>query len=263
MCIAALGTLLVAVTLEGGKWLSLGFLRHYPSQLDPEHGGIKSALAGSIWVIGLTALFSVPVGISAAVYLHEYAGRNRFTRFIELNIANLAGVPSIVYGILGLTIFVRMCHFGRSVIAGALTLSLLVLPVVIIASREALAAVPDSLRQAAYALGATPWQTVRSHVLPAALPGILTGIILALSRAIGEAAPLLVLGALTYIRFVPDGLLSPFTALPIQIYNWADQPDQVFQELAAAGILVLLGILLPMNAIAVAIRAWNQRRKAW
>jgi phosphate transport system permease protein len=181
------------------------------------------------------------------------------SRLIQLNISNLAGVPSIVYGILGLAVFVRWANLGRSVLAGALTLSLLVLPVVIIASREAIAAVPNSIRAAAYALGATRWQTVRHHVLPAALPGILTGVILALSRAIGEAAPLITLGALTYVAFVPQSPRDAFTALPIQVYAWCDDPHPEFRRLAAAGIIVLLGVLLPLNGLAVAIRTWRQR----
>lgn len=255
VCLAALAVLLVTVAYEGGHMLSLNFLRNMPSRLMPENAGLKSALFGTLWIISLTALFSIPVGVSAAIFLHEYATKSRLTRLIELNIANLAGVPSIVYGILGLAMFIRVCNLGRSVLAGALTLSLLILPVVIIASREALAAVPDSIRQAAFGLGATRWQVVRAHVLPSAVPGIMTGVILALSRAIGEAAPLIMIGALTFITFVPEGPLDAFTALPIQIYNWCDEPEQIFQELAAAGILVLLGILLPMNAVAVAIRA--------
>ncbi len=263
LAIVVLGVLLVSLMQQGWKWLSWDFLNNFPSRLNPEKAGVKSALFGTLWLIGLTAAVSVPIGVAAAIYLHEYATRNRLTRFIELNIANLAGVPSIVYGILGLAVFIRLLDFGRSVIAGALTLSLLILPVVIIASREALAAVPDSIRQAAFALGATRWQTVRSHVLPAALPGMMTGVILALSRAIGEAAPLIMIGALTFIAFVPDGPMDAFTAMPIQIYNWCDEPDVIFQELAGAGILVLLGLLLPMNAVAVGIRAWHHRRKAW
>ena len=263
LAIVVLGVLLVSVAQQGGQWLSWEFLNRFPSRLNPEKAGVKSPLFGTMWLIGLTAAVSVPIGMSAAIYLHEYAGGSRVTRFIELNIANLAGVPSIVYGILGLAVFIRLFDLGRSVIAGALTLSLLILPVVIIASREALAAVPDSIRQAAFALGATRWQTVRSHVLPAALPGMMTGVILALSRAIGEAAPLIMIGALTFIAFVPEGPMDAFTAMPIQIYNWCDEPDAIFQELAGAGILVLLGMLLPMNTVAVAIRAWHQRRKAW
>jgi len=259
--VVVLTGLLVRVGMEGVPWLSVKFLTHFPSRLTPENSGIKNALYGTIWVIGLTAMFAVPVGIGAAVYLQEYARKTRLTRFIEINIANLAGVPSIVYGILGLAMFIRWMSLGRSVLAGALTLGLLVLPVIIIASREALLAVPRSIREAAFGLGATRWQTVRSHVLPAALPGIMTGLILALSRAIGEAAPLIMIGALSWVASTPDGLRSEFTALPIQIYNWCDEPEEVFQHLAAAGIIVLLGILLPMNAVAVGVRAWQQRRK--
>ena len=258
-----LAGLLTRVAWEGLPFISLDFLRRFPSRLDPESSGVKNALFGTLWVILLTASISIPVGIGAAIYLQEYARKSRLTRFIELNIANLAGVPSIVYGILGLAVFIRWWSLGRSLIAGALTLSLLILPVIIIASREALVAVPQSLREAAYGVGATRWQTVRSHVLPAALPGIMTGVILALSRAIGEAAPLIMIGALAYVASVPDGLMSEFTALPIQIYNWCDEPEPVYRDLAAAGIIVLLGILLPMNAIAVGVRAWQQRKKAW
>lgn len=262
LAVVVLGVLLVSVAVQGGRWLSWGFLNRFPSRLTPENAGVKSALLGTLWLIGLTAAMSVPVGLAAAVYLHEYTGKRWLTRLIELNIANLAGVPSIVYGMLGLAVFVRVFNLGRSIIAAALTLSLLILPVIIIAGREALAAVPDSIRQAAFGLGATRWQTVRSHVLPAALPGMLTGVILALSRAIGEAAPLIMIGALTFIAFVPNGPMDAFTALPIQIYNWCDEPDVIFQELAGAGILVLLGLLLPMNALAVGIRAWHERRRA-
>ena len=261
--LAFLVVLIVRVSWEGLPWLSKTFLTNFPSVLNPPQAGVKSALWGTIWLIGITVVVSVPVGVAAAIYLEEYAPNNRLTRFIHVNISNLAGVPSIVYGILGLAVFVRWLRFDRSVLAGASTLTLLILPVIIIASREALLAVPQSFRHAAYALGATKWQTIRSHVLPAALPGILTGVILAVSRAIGEAAPLLMIGALTYVAFVPEGPLDAFTALPIQIYEWCDRPQTAFHHLAAAGILVLLGILLPMNAVAVALRAWHQRRKAW
>jgi len=261
--LAVLSILIVRVLWEGSAWVTANFLTSFPSVLSPETAGIKSALWGSIWLIGITALVSVPIGVAAAVYLEEYAPHNRLTGFIHLNINNLAGVPSIVYGLLGLAVFVRWCRFDRSVLAGALTLSLLVLPVIIIASREALLAVPKSFRLAAYALGATKWQTVCSHVLPAALPGIMTGIILAVSRAIGEAAPLIMIGALSYVAFVPQGPLDAFTALPVQIYDWSDRPQPEFHHLAAAGIIVLLGILLPMNAVAVVVRAWQQRKKAW
>jgi phosphate transport system permease protein len=196
----------------------------------------------------------------AAIYLEEYASKNRFTAFIEVNIANLAGVPSIVYGILGLAVFVRFMGLERSVLAGAMTMSLLVMPVIIIAAKEAIRAVPSSLRQAAFAVGATRWQVVRHHVLPSAIPGILTGVILALSRAIGETAPLIMIGALTYVAFVPEGPLDEFTALPIQIFNWTARPQETFHELAAGGIIVLLAILLLMNATAVYIRYRGSKR---
>lgn len=257
-----LGVLLAFVFRQGWDVLGWSFLSNFPSQLNPERAGVKSALWGSIWLSLITISVAVPVGVAAALYLEEYAPPGRLTRFIRVNISNLAGVPSIVYGILGLAVFVRWLTFGRSVVAGGLTLSLLVLPVVIIATREALVAVPQSIRQAAYALGATRWQTVRAHVIPAALPGIMTGTILALSRAIGEASPLLILGALTYIAFVPQGPWDAFTALPLQIYAWIDAPQEEFHKLAAAAIIVLLAVLLPMNAVAVGVRAWRQRKKA-
>jgi len=260
--IVALGALLVRVFLEGWPWVTRRFLTSFPSVMFPEKAGVKSALMGTLWLIGLTALVSVPIGVGAAIYLEEYASKNRLTRFIQLNIANLAGVPSIVYGILGLAVFIRGFQLGRSVLAGALTMSLLILPVIIIASREALAAVPNSIRLAAYALGATRWQVVRHHVLPAALPGIMTGIILSLSRAIGEAAPLIMIGALTYVAFVPRGPLDAFTAMPIQIYDWSGRPQQEFHNLAAAGIIVLLGVLLSMNALAIGLRTWHQGNRS-
>lgn len=256
-----LGTLLACVLSMGWSRLSVGFLTNFPSVIFPEKSGIRSALFGTIFLMSLTAVLAVPVGVGCAVYLEEYSRRNRLTKLIELNIANLAGVPSIVYGMLGLAAFVRWCEMGRSIIAGACTMALLILPVIIIATREAIAAVPPSLRAAAFALGATRWQTVRSHVLPAALPGIMTGVILALSRAIGEAAPLILIGGVTYVAFVPQNLRDAFTVLPIQIYNWSDQPQAEFHHLAAAGILVLLAILIPMNGLAVGIRAWHQRKR--
>ena len=248
-----LGVLLFHVTQEGIQWLDLQFLSDFPSRF-PAKAGIHSALIGTLWLISLTALFSVPIGIGAGLYLEEFTKKNRICQFVDLNISNLAGVPSIVYGMLGLVIFVRWFELNQSVLAGSLTMSLLILPVIIISTREALRAVPNTIRQAAFALGATRWQTVYAHVLPAAFPGILTGIILALSRAIGETAPLIMIGALTYVAFVPDGPMDDFTALPIQIFNWASRPQQQFHELAAAGILVLLFVLLLMNSIAVFIR---------
>ena len=254
--------LLAEVLRNGIPWLSRDFLSNYPSRF-PERAGIHAALWGTIWLIGLTALVSIPVGVGAAIYLEEYARRSWINTVIEINISNLAGTPSIVYGILGLAIFVRWLALGRSVLAGALTMSLLILPVTIIASREALRAVPNSIRLAAFALGATKWQTIRSHVLPAALPGILTGIILALSRAIGETAPLIMIGALTFVAFTPAGPMDEFTALPIQIFNWSSRPQREFYGVAAAGILVLLGVLLTMNAAAIWIRHRSQRNMRW
>ena len=248
-----LGVLLFHVTQEGIQWLDLQFLSDFPSRF-PAKAGIHSALIGTLWLISLTALFSVPIGIGAGLYLEEFTKKNRIRQFVDLNISNLAGVPSIVYGMFGLVIFVRWFELNQSVLAGSLTMSLLILPVIIISTREALRAVPNTIRQAAFALGATRWQTIYAHVLPAAFPGILTGIILALSRAIGETAPLIMIGALTYVAFVPDGPMDDFTALPIQIFNWASRPQQQFHELAAAGILVLLIVLLLMNSIAVFIR---------
>ncbi len=260
--VVLLGILLAEVTQNGVPWLSGSFFTNFPSRF-PEQAGIRAALWGTIWLIGLTALFSIPIGVGAAIYLEEYARRGWLNRLIEVNIANLAGTPSIVYGILGLAIFVRWLALGRSVLAGALTMTLLILPITIIASREALRAVPNSIRLAAFALGATKWQMVRAHVLPAALPGILTGVILALSRAIGETAPLIMIGALTFVAFTPAGPLDEFTALPIQIFNWASRPQSEFYNVAAAGILVLLGVLLTMNAAAIWIRHRSQRNMRW
>ncbi|MCB0405616.1 MAG: phosphate ABC transporter permease PstA, partial [Bdellovibrionales bacterium] len=195
--------------------------------------------------------------------LEEYAKKTKFGSFIEINISNLAGVPSIIYGLLGLVVFVRTFAFGRSVVSGALTMSLLILPIIIVSAREALKTVPNTIREAAYALGATKWQAIRAHVLPSALPGILTGVILSLSRAIGETAPLIMVGAVAYVAFIPDGLSSAFTVLPIQIYDWASRPQESFHQLAAAGILVLLCLLLTMNAAAILIRNHYQRKLKW
>ncbi len=259
---AALATLLVTVLIDGGPRLSWQFLTSGSSRR-PEHAGIVHALAGSLWAIGLTGAIALPIGIGAAVYLEEYGGRSRVARVVELNIANLAAVPSIIFGLLGLAVFVRYLAMGRSVLAGAATLSLLVLPIVILSTREAIRAVPISIREASYALGATKWQTVWHQVLPIATPGILTGVILALSRAMGETAPLIAIGALTYIPFAPDGVWSPFTVLPIQIFNWASRPQSGFAANAAAGILVLLGLLMTVNSIAIIFRdRWRRRGRA-
>ena len=248
-----LGILLYQIISDGYRWVDWQFMTSYPSRF-PEKAGILSAFVGTLWLVSLTALLAIPTGVLAAIYLEEYAPKNRWTQFIEVNIANVAGVPSIVFGILGLALFVRFMGLNRSVIAGAMTMSLLILPVIIIAAKEAIRAIPNSLRQAAFALGATRWQVVSAHVLPAAMPGILTGIILALSRAIGETAPLIMIGALTYVAFLPESPMDEFTALPIQIFNWTARPQETFHELAAGGIIVLLGVLLVMNALAVYIR---------
>jgi phosphate transport system permease protein len=255
-----LGVLLVDVASDGLSKLSWHFLSSFPSSF-PARAGIESPIFGTIFVMALVALFSIPIGVGAAIYLEEYADKERwYNRAIEINIQNLAGVPSIVYGILGLAFLVRGIGLGRVVLAGALTLTLLVLPIVIIAAREAIRAVPNSIREAALALGATRWQMVRRQVLPAAVPGIATGSILALSRAIGEAAPLILIGAVVFIPFNPDGLNSAFTVLPIQIFNWISRPQEEFHLLAAAAIIVLLAILLTMNAFAIWLRNRYQQR---
>ncbi len=260
--VVLLALLLWDVFTRGLPWLSWDFLTSFPSRF-PESAGIKSALFGSIWLIFLTAAFAVPIGVGAAIYLEEYAPKNSFTRIVEINISNLAGVPSIVYGILGLALFVRGLFLGRSLVAGALTMALLILPIIIISSQEALRAVPKSIREASYGIGATKWQTIRHQVLPAAAPWILTGNILALSRALGETAPLIMIGALTFVAFVPETPFDPFTALPIQIFSWVGRPQEEFASLAAAGIIVLLALLLTMNATAIILRNKYQKRLKW
>jgi phosphate transport system permease protein len=257
--IAALGVLLADVLRDGIGRLSWDFINSFPSR-KPEEAGIKAALFGTLWLMGLTAAFAIPIGVGAAVYLEEYAPRNWLTSVIQTNISNLAGVPSIVYGILGLALFVRAMELGRTVLAGSLTMTLLVLPIVIVASQEALRAVPSSIREAAYGVGASRWQVVFHQVLPVALPGILTGVILALSRAIGEAAPLIMIGALAFVPFTPSGPMDHFTVLPIQIFNWASRPQAAFGNDAAAAIIVLLAVLLSMNAIAIILRNRFQAR---
>lgn len=259
VALAALATLVYDIVSDGAGRLSWTFLTTFPSR-NAESAGVFHALMGSIWVIGLTAALALPVGVAAAIYLEEYGSRSRIARFIELNIANLAAVPSIIYGLLGLGLFVRLMGMGQSVLAGAATLALLALPVVILSTREALRTVPNSIREGSYALGATQWQTIWNQVLPMALPGVLTGLILALSRAIGETAPLITIGALTYIPFAPDSVWSKFTVLPIQVFNWVSRPQADFHTNAAAAILVLLALLLSMNAIAIVVRDRYQRR---
>lgn len=254
------------VTLEFRSWLDRDFLTN-PMSSEPALAGVRTALLGSLWMILITILIAFPIGVGAAIYLEEYATDNRFNRMIQTNISNLAGVPSIIYGMLGLAIFVRALEpvtsgrifgveggNGRTVLSAALTLALLILPLIIINGQEAIRAVPLSLRQASYALGATKWQTVWNHVLPNALVGILTGTILAMSRAIGETAPLIVVGASTFIVSDPDGPFSKFTALPIQIFNWTSQPSDQFRNIAAAAIIVLLIMLLTLNSLAILLR---------
>jgi phosphate transport system permease protein len=263
LCIAlvSLGALIVDIWSDGASRLSWNFLTGFPSRRAAD-AGVWHALTGSVFVILVTGLLAVPIGVAAAIYLEEYGGRSVAARIIEMNITNLAAVPSIIYGLLGLGLFVRALAMGRSVLAGASTLALLVLPVVILSTREALRAVPASIREGSYALGATKWQTVWYQVLPVALPGILTGTILALSRAIGETAPLITIGALTFVAFAPDSIWSPFTVLPIQIFNWVSRPQRDFQVNAAAGILVLLALLLTMNAAAIWLRDRYQKKLA-
>lgn len=263
-CLAILALLLWKIFQFGYQRVSVDFLTTPPSQISPEKAGIASSLWGSIYLIGLTALFSVPIGVGTAIYLEEYAPQSRWRTIVQTNIANLAGVPSIVYGILGLGLFVRTMGLNRSVLAGALTLTLVVLPIVILSAQEALRAVPSTIRQASYALGATRWQTVWYQLLPASLPGVLTGVILALSRALGEAAPLVAIGAATYVRRAPRNLLEDdFSALPLQIYNWTDQSQVAFHQAAAAAIVVLLTVLICMNALAVVLRYRFSKNVKW
>lgn len=257
-----LAVLIVFVLVEGWPRLDSRLWQNFPSIRAPENAGAQSAIMGTVWVISFTALYCIPTGIAAAIYLEEYADRNRwYNRLIELNIQNLAAVPSIVYGILGLGIIARGFDFGFTVLSASVVLALLVLPVVIIASREAIRSVPNTIRQGSMALGATQWQTIWRQILPASVPGMATGSILALSRAIGEAAPLLLLGGLSFITFNPEGLKSPFTVMPIQIFNWISQSREEFKHLAAAAIVVMLVILLLMNSVAIYIR--NRFQKRW
>ncbi len=259
LSITSLVIILGDALIDGLPYLSWSFLTSYPSRF-ADKAGLLPALMGSIWMVSLTAIFSFPVGVFAAIYLEEYAPQSRFTEFIQVNIANLAGVPSILYGLLGLGLFVQFLSLGRSIIAGALTMALLILPVVIIAAREAIRSVPKSYREGAFALGSTRWEVTSKIVLPEALPGILTGLILSLSRAIGEAAPMIAIAALVFVTFTPTSIFDRFTVMPIQIYNWINFPKQEFRDLAAAGIIVLLFVLLTMNSIAIIIRNKYQKK---
>jgi phosphate transport system permease protein len=268
-CLAAIGILLIAliallvdVVTKGVPWLDIGFLTGVPSRR-AESAGILPALVGSLEIGLIVGLISFPIGVGAAIYLEEYARDTFITRTLRTNIANLAGVPSIIYGIFGLAIFVRALGLGRSPLAAALTLALLIMPIVIIATIEALRAVPDSQREGAYALGATRWQTVRGSVLPAAAPGIVTGVILAMSRAIGEAAPIIVVGAAAFVTFLPTPLQQGFSVLPIQVYQWASRPQAAFQGIAAATILVLLFLVVVLNVLAIVLRNRLARNIQW
>jgi phosphate transport system permease protein len=255
--------LLIDVVVRGGSSVDLQFFTSAPSRI-PAKAGILPALVGTLWVTTLVAIMTFPIGVAAAIYLEEYAGRGRWSRLLRINISNLAGVPSIVYGIFGLALFVRLLGLGRTVFAAALTLSLLILPVVIISSMEAIRAVPPSQREAAYALGATRWQMVRRALLPAAAPGILTGIVLAVGRAVGETAPLILIGAVTFVTFVPvNPFEDKYTVLPIQIFNWAGRPQAAFQEISAAAILVLLVLMFLLNLVAIILRARLSRTIQW
>jgi len=270
-----LAALLIDVFTDGFGRLSWQFFASYPSR-KPEEAGILSAWVGTAWIMILTGFIAFPLGIMAGIYLEEYGKKSWLANLIEINIANLAGVPSIIYGLLGLGLFVRALALERSVLSGAATLAILVLPIIILSTREALRAVPFSIREASYALGATRWQTIRSQVLPAAMPGILTGTILAMSRAVGETAPLITIGALTYVAFLPtnpisfefpyisfQGLFDVFTVLPIQIFNWVSRPQKGFAENASAGIIVLLVITFLMNGVAVWLRHKYQKKIRW
>lgn len=260
--IVMLGMLVWSIVEPGWSWLSWRIVTSMPSR-KPELAGMNSGVWGSIWIVTGASIFSFVVGVGSAIYLEEYAPRNRFNRILQTNISNLSGVPSVVYGLLGLVFFVQWLNLGRTLAAGALTMGLLILPVVVISSQESIRAVPLGLRQAAYGLGATRWQTVRHHVLPAAMPGILTGMILSMSRAIGETAPLIVVGASSLVLTRPDGPLSSFTAMPVQIFNWSSRPQDEFEHLAAAAIIVLMIVLLTMNTTAILLRQRLSKKNRW
>ncbi len=250
------------ILMTGIEKIDMDFLSNFPSSR-ARKAGIYPAWTGTLWILGLTAIIAIPIGIAAGIYFEEYAKKSKMANFLEINLANLAGVPSIIYGLLGLQIFVRTLNFGTSLLSGACTLALLILPVIIVSTREALKAVPDSIRQASYGMGANTWQTIWHQVLPASAGGIITGIILAISRAIGETAPLIVVGAATFITNVPDSPMSDYTVLPMQIYSWIGMPDKEFAKSAAAGIIVLLLITFVLNGIAVFLRNRWQKKVKW
>ncbi|HLG41004.1 MAG TPA: phosphate ABC transporter permease PstA [Chitinophagaceae bacterium] len=257
-----LAVFITMVLIEGLPRLDWQFFTSYPSR-KPENAGILICLLGSLWIMVLTAFIAIPLGVASGIYLEEYGRKNRFASFVEINITNLAGVPSIIYGLLALEIFVRMLGLGQSLLAGSLTLSLLVLPIIIVATRESIKAVPKSIREASYALGATKWQTIKYQVLPAASGGVLTGVILALSRAVGESAPLIVIGAMLYITSAPTHPMDDFSVLPIQIFNWLSRPQKGFIINATAAIIVLLAITFLMNGVAIYLRNRWQKKVKW
>jgi phosphate transport system permease protein len=255
-----LAYLLYSITYTGVPYITKDFLLNPPSRF-PEQSGLYPALMGTIWLIGFTALFSIVMGVLAAIYLEEYSSKkSKIIELIKINIQNLAGIPSIIYGILGLTLFVRGLLLGRSLLAGALTMSLLVLPTITIATQEALRAIPDSFRFAGFGIGMTRWQVVRYQILPLTMPGILTGIILALSRAIGETAPLIMIGALTYVAIAPTSIMDSFTVIAIQIFNWTSLPQEGFHKISAAAIVILIAVLLIMNSLSIVLRIYFQRK---
>lgn len=253
---------LISILKAGLPRLSWDFITSLPSRF-PEKAGIYTAMMGTIWLMIFTAIIAIPIGVMGAIYLEEYGRKNRFSHLLEKNIANLSGVPSVIYGILGLELFARTLSLGNSLLTGSLTLSLLILPIIIVSTREALKAIPNSLREGSYALGATKWQTIYRLILPAAAGNILTGIILALSRAIGEAAPLIVAGALVYVPFAPTSPMDEYSALPIQIFNWISRPQVAFATNAAAGIIVLLLVTFLLNGFAIAYRYRLKKKQKW
>lgn len=254
-----LATLLIDTIIDGWSYLTTDFFTNFSSSR-PENAGIRGALIGTLWLMATTAPIAIILSVGTALYLEEYAPKNKLTDFIKINISNLAGVPSVVFGLLGLTLFVRMAGLGNSVLAAALTMSLMILPVIVVASQEAIRSVPSSIREASIGMGATKWQTITRIILPTSLPGIITGIILALSRAIGETAPLVVIGIPTILLFTPTGVFDTFSALPMQIFSWVKMPNPEFQSITAAAILVLLFILFLMNSVAIYIRNKYSKR---
>lgn len=257
--LVVLAIFIIDILIDGVQRLDWKFITSLPSRF-PEKAGILTAWTGTVWIFCLTAIIAIPIGVAAGIYLEEYNKKGRLANLLEINIANLAGVPSIIYGILGLEIFVRILNFGGSLLAGSFTLALLILPIIIVATREAIRAVPKTIKEASFALGATKWQTINRQVLPASASSIITGIILALSRAVGETAPLIVIGALAYVPFVAKTPMEEFTVLPIQIFNWVSRPQQGFITDAAAAIIILLGFVFIMNGVAVYIRNKAQRK---